>query len=70
LNGEISYKKDEISYKYVERLYSDEQVKMVLHNVFMLMLKKAGVSGKFGGDGTGEHITGDEAHVRRKLNSS
>lgn len=43
----------EISYKYVERLYSDIQVNMVLHNVFMLMLKKAGVSGKFAGDGTG-----------------
>jgi transposase len=44
---------DEISYKYVERLYSDEQVEMVLHNVFMLMLNKKGVSGKFAGDGTG-----------------
>jgi transposase len=44
---------DEISYKYIERLYSDEQVHMVLHNVHMLMLKKAGVSGKFAGDGTG-----------------
>ena len=43
----------EISYKYIERLYSDEQVEMVLHNVFMLMLKKEGVSGKFAGDGTG-----------------
>jgi len=43
----------EISYKYVERLYSDEQVEMVLHNVFMLMLNKEGVSGKFAGDGTG-----------------
>jgi len=44
---------DVISYKYVERLYSDEQVEMVLHNVFMLMLDKKGVSGKFAGDGTG-----------------
>ena len=42
-----------VSYKYIERLYSDEQVDMVLHNVFMLMLKKEGVSGKFAGDGTG-----------------
>jgi transposase len=44
---------DDISYKYVERLYSNEQVEMVLHNVFMLMLNKEGVSGKFAGDGTG-----------------
>jgi transposase len=43
----------EISYKYIERLYSDDQVKMVLHNVYKLMLEKAGVSGKFAGDGTG-----------------
>jgi transposase len=44
---------DEISYKYIKRLYSDEEVEMVLHNVFMLMLKKEGVSGKCAGDGTG-----------------
>ena len=44
---------DEISYKYIERLYSDEQVEMVLHNVFILMVKKVGISGKFAGDGTG-----------------
>ncbi len=42
-----------VSYKYIERLYSDDQVKMVLHNAFKLMLKKKGVSGKFAGDGTG-----------------
>ena len=44
---------DEINYKYIERLYSDEEVEMVLHNVFMLMLKKEGVSGTCAGDGTG-----------------
>ncbi|MBU7044625.1 MAG: ISNCY family transposase [Theionarchaea archaeon] len=43
----------EISYKYIERLYSDEEVEMVFHNVFMLMLQKEGISGKFAGDGTG-----------------
>ncbi len=37
---------DEISYKYIGRLYSDEQVEMVLHNVFVLMLRKDGVSGE------------------------
>ena len=44
---------DEISYKYIERLYSDEEVEMVLHNVFCMMLKKEGISGKCAGDGTG-----------------
>lgn len=46
----------EISYKYIERLYSDEEVEMVFHNVFMLMLQKEGVSGKFTGDGTGYSV--------------
>ncbi|MDR1992136.1 MAG: ISNCY family transposase, partial [Nitrososphaerota archaeon] len=27
------------SYKYIERLYSDPEVKLALHNVFVLLLK-------------------------------
>jgi transposase len=46
----------EISYKYIERLYSDEEVEMVFHNVFMLMLREEGGSGKFAGDGTGYSV--------------
>lgn len=46
-----------VNYKYIERLYSDEQVKMVLHNVFMLLLRFEGISGKFAGDGTGYSLT-------------
>lgn len=32
----------DVSYKTVERLYSDEEVLMVLHNLHVLMLKKKG----------------------------
>ena len=46
-----------VSYKYIERLYSDDEVKMVLHNLFILLLKEEGVSGDFSGDGTGYSIT-------------
>jgi len=45
------------NYKYVERLYSDEQVKTVLHNLFILLLRDEGVSGDFSGDGTGYSLT-------------
>lgn len=43
----------EVSYKTIERLYSDEEVELVLHNLFVLLLDKAGVSGHTAGDGTG-----------------
>ena len=44
----------DVSYKSVERLYSDEEVLMVLHNMHILMLKKKGVENPdCAGDGTG-----------------
>lgn len=46
-----------VSYKSIERLYSDEGVKMVLHNLLILLLQDEGVSGKFAGDGTGYSLT-------------
>jgi transposase len=46
-----------VNYKYIERLYSDEQVKAALHNVFYLLLVDEGISGKFAGDGTGYSLT-------------
>ena len=46
-----------VSYKYVERLYSDEEVKLALHNLLVLLLKVEGVSGNFAGDGTGYSLT-------------
>ena len=41
-----------VSYKSIERLYSDPEVKTVLHNLFILLLRDEGVSGDFSGDGT------------------
>jgi len=43
----------EVSYKYIERLYSDEEVRMVLHNLFILLLQDESVSGSISGDGSG-----------------
>lgn len=42
-----------VNYKYIERLYSDEQVKLVLHNLLILLLQTENVSGDLSGDGTG-----------------
>ncbi len=46
-----------VSYKTIERLYSDEEVRIVLHNLFVLLLKDEGISGEFSGDGTGYSLT-------------
>ncbi len=46
-----------VSYKTIERLYSDEEVKMALHNLFILLLREEGVSGDFSGDGSGYSLT-------------
>ena len=44
----------EISYKTVERLYSDDLVIIALHNLHILILKKKGITkADCGGDGTG-----------------
>jgi transposase len=45
------------NYKYIERLYSDQQVRTVLHNLFILLLRDEGVSGDFSGDGTGYSLS-------------
>lgn len=47
----------QVSYKTIERLYSDEGVKLVLHNLFILLLQDEGVSGNMSGDGTGYSLT-------------
>lgn len=41
------------SYKTIERLHSDVEIEMVLHNLFLLLLDKENVSGDCSGDGTG-----------------
>lgn len=46
----------DVSYKYIERLYSDEEVKLALHNLFVLLLREEGTTGNFSGDGTGFSI--------------
>jgi len=46
-----------VSYKSIERLYSDPEVKTVLHNLFILLLRDEGVSGDLSGDGTGYSLS-------------
>ena len=44
----------EVGYKSIERLYSDPEVEMALHNLHVLILKKKGISAVDAtGDGTG-----------------
>jgi len=48
----------DVSYKTVERLYSDEEVMMALHNLHVLLLKKKGVEkSDASGDGTGYSLS-------------
>jgi len=48
----------DISYKTVERLYSDPEVEMAIHNLHILILKKKGVENvNCSGDGTGYSLT-------------
>lgn len=48
----------DISYKTIERFYSDKDVILVLHNLHVLILKKKGVKDvDCGGDGTGYGLT-------------
>ena len=48
----------DVSYKTIERLYSDDEVMTAIHNLHVLILKKKGVtSSKATGDGTGYGLT-------------
>jgi len=47
----------QVSYKSIERLYSDPEVRLALHNLFILLLQDEGVSGDYAGDGTGYTLT-------------
>ena len=48
----------DVGYKTIERLYSDETVQMVLHNMFVLMIKRrCGRVVDVCGDGTGYTLT-------------
>ena len=57
----------DVSYKYIERLYSDPEVKLALHNLFVLLLKEEDVSGDYSGDGTGYSVS-VENHYRTNPN--
>ncbi|MFQ5814914.1 MAG: ISNCY family transposase, partial [Candidatus Hydrothermarchaeaceae archaeon] len=48
----------DVSYKTIERLYSDPEVEMAIHNLHALLLEKKGVRSVNGsGDGTGYSLT-------------
>lgn len=48
----------EVSYKTVERLYSNPVTRMILHNMFILTIKKKGIrNAHTTGDGTGYSLT-------------
>jgi transposase len=48
----------DVSYKTIERLYSDQEVVLALHNLHVLTLKRKGVKqADGGGDGTGYSLT-------------
>lgn len=53
----------DVSYKTVERLYSDPLVKMALHNLFILLLMEDKPSGRLSGDGTGYSLSVED-HYR------
>jgi transposase len=46
-----------VSYKYIERLYADEEVQMALHNLFVLLVREGEPSGHFVSDGSGYSLT-------------
>jgi transposase len=52
----------DVSYKYIERLYGDPEVKLALHNLFVLLLKEESQR-RFAGDGTGYSVS-VENHYR------
>jgi len=47
----------DVSYKTIERLYSDETIKLAIFNLYSLLLKKKGIEeANCGGDGTGHAL--------------
>jgi len=48
----------DISYKTIERAYSDPLVKMIIHNMFVILVKRKGIKqADLAGDGTGYSLT-------------
>jgi len=59
-----------VSYKTIERLYSDEDVRLVLYNLFVLLLDDEGVSGNMSGDGTGYTLTVTKHYASSPMKNS
>lgn len=48
----------DVSYKTIERLYSDDEVAIAIHNLHVIILKKKGITNSHAtGDGTGYSLT-------------
>jgi len=67
----------EVSYKTLERLYSDQEVILALHNLHVLILKKKGVKDvNCGGDGTGyglsikKHYATEAQKLKEKIKTA
>jgi len=63
----------EVSYKTIERICSDDIVSMIMHNLFVLSVKKRGIAiSNACGDGTGYSLTVSDHYrsVREKLGES
>jgi len=66
-----------VSYKTIERLYSDREVILVLHNLHVIMLKKKGIkNADCGGDGSGyglsikKHYATEAQKLKEKMKRS
>jgi transposase len=57
----------DVSYKTIERLYSDEEVKAALHNLFVLLLEEEDTSGDFSGDGSGYSMSVEERYRKEPI---
>jgi transposase len=67
----------DVSYKTIERLYSDPEVKLALHNLHMIMLRKKGIKNVHcGGDGSGyglsikKHYATEAQKQKEKIKTS
>ena len=67
----------EVSYKTIERLYSDQEVVLALHNLHVIMLRKKGVKHvDCGGDGSGyglsikRHYASEAQKLKEKIKTA
>ena len=67
----------DVSYKTIERLYSDQEVILALHNLHVIMLRKKGIKNvDCGGDGSGyglsikKHYATEAQKLKEKIKTS